>query len=145
MSEYDWNSPEVFAVSEPMSDDISRAKIIMAGKKAQREINGAQLDAQRAWEAWRMYEATFDKDTGSVNSKIAAAFEWSHKPSIRNPDGSVEAGVRFQKLTGEEHPEHKRLREIAEAADRKVLDMRDAMEIYTALAPQIANMGRRSK
>jgi hypothetical protein len=144
MSEYDWDSPlgEVFSISRPMSDDIQRAKIIMEGKKAQREINGARLDAQKAWQAWRDLD-TYRNENGTVNSKIAADFVLATKPGGNDAFGGIIPGIQYQRLTGKEHPEHERLRKIAEEADRKVLELQDMIEIYSVLAPQMA--GRRSR
>jgi hypothetical protein len=118
------------------SEDLRRAEIIAAGKKAQRSLAPAQQAAQKAWQDWRML-GTFKNEQGqiTVSRQYEAVTRRVPKPgSDRNPDGSSCTPIMMeQRVDDEVHPEHARLKAVAEAADRHVLDLQDDLDIYTAL------------
>ena len=116
-----------------MSDELEKAKIIKEGRAAERAINGARLAAQQAWNEWRNY-ATFKTPEGHVTSTVLASTIQMTKPGTAK-DG--QPGIIMQVQTDAEHPEHKRLREIAEAADLRVLDLEDTLAMYAAVAPYV--------
>jgi len=110
-----------------MSEEMEKAMIIKRGKVAAREINGARIAAQQAWNNWRNYE-TYKTPEGHVTSRVVL-------PTVQRLSRE---GVLHQIQVDSEHPEHKRLREIAEEADRRVMELEDDLEIYAAVAPQVA-------
>jgi hypothetical protein len=114
-----------------MNDELEKAKIIKEGRAAERAINGARLAAQQAWNDWRNY-GTYKTPEGHTTSKILAPTIQMVKPGTTK---GGQPGIMIQVQTDGEHPEHKRLREIAEAADIKVLDLEDTLAMYAAVAP----------
>ncbi len=116
------------------SDDLRRAEIIQKGRTAEREINGAVIAAQQAWQNWRMHGTYVTKD-GHVAQKqeYAAKTERAYKQGVMLPDGTREEGVYYERLTGEMHPDLQALQSLAEAADRHVLALKDDIAIATAL------------
>lgn len=106
-----------------MSDEMEKALIIKRGRQAERQINGARLASQKAWNDWRAYE-TYKTPEGAVQSRISSVTE-----ARTTKDGMIR---HIQ--VDHEHPEHKRLREIAEEADRHLQDLEDDLEVYAAVA-----------
>ena len=131
--------PERKSAEITSSEDLRRAEIIAAGKKATRELAVAQQAAQKAWRDWRLlgtHKDEWGKDT--VSRQYEAEFRRVPKPgSDRNPDGSPCAPLMIEQRIDSAHPEHAKLKEIAEAADRHVLDLQDDLDIYTALVGNI--------
>lgn len=130
--------------SHEASEDMRRADIVMRGKKAVREINGAKLAAQKAWNEWRNL-GTYKTPEGHVTvtqQYLAETIRVPKPGSDKLPNGQPCQPIMIEQQTGNEHPEHRRLREIAEAADRHVLDLQDDIDVYTAFAGNIGRRGR---
>jgi hypothetical protein len=119
-----------------MSEEMEKAAIIKRGRNAERHINGARIAASTAWSAWRNY-GTFKTPEGHVTSTVLMPTVRMQKP---NSAPAGQPGIMIEVQTDTEHPEHKRLRELAEEADARVLEFEDDLEMYAAVAPQ---MGRR--
>lgn len=109
--------------------DSTQVEVLKAGRAAQREINAARLAASTAWQAWRMYD-TYQTPEGVVTSHVLM-------PSIKMPKpGSSKDGqpaIMAEIQTDGEHPEHKRLREIAETSDLRVLELEDQIMVMEVL------------
>jgi hypothetical protein len=114
-------------------EGLEKARIIKEGRAAERKINGARLAAQKAWNEWRAY-GTYKTPEGHVNSTVSAPVVSMIKPGT---DKNGQTGIIIQVQTDAEHPEHARLREIAEAADIVVLDLEDTLAMYAAVAPTV--------
>lgn len=117
-----------------MSDEtMEKAQIIKRGRAAERLINGARIAAQKAWNDWRSY-GTFKTPEGHVQSTVMMPTVQMIKPGTQK---NGQPGIVIQVQTDTEHPEHKRLREVAEAADVVVLELEDDLEVYAAVATNI--------
>lgn len=106
-----------------MTDELEKAQIIKRGRQAERQINAARLASQKAWNDWRAYE-TYKTPEGAVTSRISMVTE-----ARMTKDGAIHH-IQLDR----EHPEHKRLREIAEEADRHRQELEDDLEVYAAVA-----------
>jgi hypothetical protein len=113
-----------------MSDDLRRVEILRAGRKAEREIGPARTAAQTAWNAWRSY-GTYKTLEGHVTSTVTMPFIRTMKPGSASPENP--AGIMAEIQTDGEHPEHARLKALAEAADRHVIELDDAIADMKAL------------
>ena len=133
--------------------DMVRATVVRDGKKAERAIEPARQAALKAWDAWRNFDVFKVRDARTGEMKTV--FQPSH-PAKQNT-GVVYEQSRDEKgnlvmievlrtnLSGndESYPELAKLREVAEAADRNVLDLQDAIDIMRAMAPMTINRARR--
>lgn len=120
-----------------MSEEMEKAAIIKRGRTAERQVSAARIAASTAWNAWRTY-GTYKTPEGHIQSTVLMPMitleKWGSAPEPGKP------GIMIQVQTDGEHPEHKRLREIAEEADRKVMEFEDDLEMYAAVA---SNVGRK--
>ncbi len=109
-----------------------RARIVMDGRRAEREIEKARQEAARAWHAWRSFDTFKVKDARTGEDKWV--FQASHP--AKQSTGLVYEQTRDDKgnmvmtevlktvLSGndETYPDLLALRQVAEEADRHVLD-----------------------
>ena len=133
--------------------DLLRATIVRDGKKAERQIEPARQDALKKWDAWRNLDVFKVKDART--GELKTVFQ-PHHPAKQNTGmtyvpGRDEHGNPVMveeysnKLSGndEQYPDLVVLREAAEAADRHVLDLQDAIDVMKAMMPVTANRSRR--
>ena len=133
--------------------DLLRANIVRDGKKAERALEPARQDALKKWDAWRNLDVFKVKDARTGEMKTV--FQ-PHHPAKQNTGMTYEPGrddhgnpimveVYSTKLAGndEQYPDLVELREAAEAADRHVLDLQDAIDIMRAMVPVTLNRSRR--
>jgi hypothetical protein len=134
-------------------DGLLRAKIVMEGKKAEREISGARMAAHTAWDAWRNVDVfkVRDSRTGDERTVFQPNHPARHTQGARYVPSRDESGnlVMVEELcysldgNDEQYPDLLALREAAEAADRRVLELQDQVDIMRALNPTLAKRANR--
>jgi hypothetical protein len=97
----------------------SIADILQAGNEATDQLSAARTLSQKSWNDWRNLE-TYVLPTGETQSRIPMPSVRMAKPGS-NPDGATPVMAEIQ--LDDQHPEHARLKKIAEEADRKVLEL----------------------
>lgn len=102
--------------------------IIRAGRQAELEINGARLASQTAWNKWRNVD-TFQTEEGTTQSLIPMPTITMTKKGTGPKYGIPALPIAVQLDT--EHPRHHELRLAAEACDRHVCELENAIEDMT--------------
>jgi hypothetical protein len=143
-------SPAALHVAD---DGLLRAKIVMEGKRAEREISGARMAAHTAWDTWRNIDVFKVRDprTGDERTVFQPNHPARHTQGARYVPSHDESGnlVMIEELcysldgNDEGYPDLLALREAAEAADRRVLELQDQVDIMRALNPVLAKRSRR--